>query len=178
TDEAVEKPVLEFLSAFVGAAPATLVAILIGIGLGCAVGFAVRTARRREFASAVGARYVMLLLPLIAYGVAALPVFSANGFVAAFVAGIGYRLTRVRGEESGIEHTELLLVDEVGALAAGFVWFMLGGAVVLVLASGFDWRIALLALLALTVIRMVPVCLALLGSSVGRAERILIGGLG
>ncbi|MGO2049430.1 MAG: cation:proton antiporter [Microbacterium sp.] len=179
TDAAIEKPIEQFLVAFLGAVPATLLAIAIGMLLGCTVGFAVRIARRREFASAVGARYVMLLLPLIAYGVANLPVLTANGFVAAFVAGVGYRLTRVRSaEESGIDHSELLLVDEVGVLAANFVWFMLGGAVLLVFASGIDWGVVLLALLALTLIRMLPVYASLMGSSVLRRDRVLIGSLG
>jgi NhaP-type Na+/H+ or K+/H+ antiporter len=179
TEDAIERPILEFLEAFVYAVPATLIAVLVGIVLGCAVGFAVRVARRREFASDVGARYVMLMVPLLAYGVASLPVFSANGFVAAFVAGIGYRLTRVRSaEEDSIDHSELLLVDEVGALAASLVWFMLGGAVAIVVAGGVDWRIVLLALLALTLIRMLPVYLSLLGSSVTRQDRVLVGALG
>lgn len=179
SDDEVEEPLLHFLQAFVGAVPATVIAIVIGLAIGCAIGFAVRIARRREIASAVGARYVMLLIPLIAYGVSSLPLFSANGFVAAFVAGIGYRLTRIRSEEAnGIAHEELLLVDEVGTLAANFVWFMLGGAVLVVFSSGIDWRIVLLALLALTIIRMAPVYLSLMGSSVTPADRVLIGALG
>ena len=177
TEEAVEGPVVEFIVAFVGAVPATLIAIIVGMALGCAIGWAVRFARGREIASAAGARYVMLLLPLIAYGVATL--FTANGFVAAFVAGVGYRLTRVRsGEETGIDHSELMLVDEVGVLAANFVWFMLGGAVVIVFAAGVDWRIVLLAALALTLIRMLPVYVSLMGSSVTREDSVLIGALG
>jgi len=179
TDEAVEKPVIEFLTAFINAVPATLIAIVIGMLLGSGVGFAVRIARRREIASAAGARYVMVLLPLIAYGVASVPVLNANGFVAAFAAGVGYRLTRVRaGEAAGIDHSELLLVDEVGVLAANFVWFMLGGAALVVFTSGFDWRFLVLAALALTLVRMLPVYLSLMGSSVSRTDRVFIGALG
>ncbi|WP_144797749.1 cation:proton antiporter [Microbacterium paludicola] len=179
TEEVLEKPVLDFLHAFAGAVPATLFAIVIGMALGTGIGFAVRVARRHDVASAVGARYVMLLLPLIAYGVASIPLFDANGFVAAFVAGVGYRLTRVRSAEAaGIDHSELLLVEEVGALAANFVWFMLGGAAVIVVVAGFDWRIVALALLALTLVRMLPVYVSLMGSTVARADRLLIGALG
>ncbi len=179
TEESVERPVLQFLEAFAGAVPATLIAIVIGLALGCGIGFAVRFARRRELAGAVGARYVMVLLPLIAYGIANLPSFSANGFVAAFVAGIGYRLTRVSAQrETGIDHNELLLVDEVGVLAANFVWFMLGGAALIVFTSGLDWHLVLFAALALTLVRMLPVYLSLMGSTVQCGERILIGALG
>lgn len=179
TDEAIAEPVFEFLLAFINAAPSTIFAIAIGLALGTGVGLAVRYARRREIANDIGARYVMMLLPLIVYGVASLPVFSANGFVAAFVAGIGYRLTRVRATEaSSIDHSELVLVDEVGVLAASFVWFLLGGAAVVVFTSEFDWRFLVFAALALTLVRMLPVYLSLMGSNVARADRVLIGALG
>ena len=47
---------------------------------------------------------------------------TANGFVAAFVAGILYRLMRTRGTvEHTIPHTEVMLVEEVGTLAANLV---------------------------------------------------------
>lgn len=183
TEDTVKRPVLDFLEAFINAVPATLIAIAIGMALGCGVGYLVRVVRRREIANAAGARYVMLLLPLVTYGVATLPVFMANGFVAAFVAGVGYRLTRVHSKEaSAIDHGELMLVEEIGVLTSNFVWFMLGGAMIVVFASGLDWstdwRIIVLALLALTLIRMLPVYLSLMGSNVERRERVLIGALG
>src|SRR5690606_31671677 len=124
------------------------------------IGYIVRIVRARAIADALGARYVMLILPLIAYGVANIPAFEANGFVAAFVAGIGYRMTRTKGRLSeGIDHSELLLVEEVGSLAASFVWFVLGGAMLVVVVSGIDWWMLLFAVLALTVLRIIPVYL-------------------
>lgn len=165
--------------AFVNAVPATLWAIVIGVALGGLIGLALRIARDRGFASEGGARYAMLLLPLIAYGIATIPVIEANGFVAAFVAGLMYRVARTRGMTVRvIPHTELLLVEEVGTLTAGFVWFMLGGAALLAFTESFDWRVLVLALLALTLLRLGPVYLSLLRSSVSRIDRVKIGLLG
>ncbi|MBS1905818.1 MAG: sodium:proton antiporter [Actinobacteria bacterium] len=165
--------------AFVNAVPATLWALVIGVVLGGLIGLALRIARDRGIADEGGARYIMLLLPLIAYGIATIPAIEANGFVAAFVAGLMYRVTRTRGmQQRVIPHAELLLVEEVGTLTANFVWFMLGGAALLAFSVSFDWRIALLALLALTVLRLGPVYLSLMGSSVPRADRVKIGLLG
>lgn len=179
TEEALEKPLLDFLEAFLNAVPSTLTAVLLGLSLGCAVGALVRFARERDLASVMGARCVMLLLPLITYGLATTPFFNANGFVAAFVAGIGYRITRIRAKhETAIDHAELVLVEEVGALTANFVWFLLGGAAVLVFASGVSWQVILFALVVLTLARMLPVYLSLLGSSVTRKDRAFIGVLG
>lgn len=175
----LEGPVEEFLKAFDMAVPATVFALIVGIVLGASAGLLVALVRRHELANTVGVRYVMLLVPLIAYGIATLPGISANGFVAAFVAGIAYRFARTRKlAEREIDHSELLLIDEVGTLTAYFVWFVLGGAAVVVFVTGVDWWMLLLALLALTVLRMGPVYLSLMGSTVPRRERVVIGALG
>lgn len=74
----------------------------------------------------------------LAFGTATVSTIAANGFVAAFVAGILYRLMRTRGTvEHTIPHTEVMLVEEVGTLAANLVWFVLGAMTVVVAALGF-----------------------------------------
>jgi NhaP-type Na+/H+ or K+/H+ antiporter len=72
----------------------------------------------------------------------------------------------------------LQLVEEMGVLTTSIIWFMLGGAALLAFTIGFDWRVLVLAILALTVLRIIPVYLSLLGKSVGRRDRLLIGALG
>ncbi|MEO6957072.1 MAG: cation:proton antiporter [Antricoccus sp.] len=167
------------VNAFLNAVPATVIAILVGVVLGGLVGAAVRILHRRGVANDAGVRVAMLLLPLISYGVATIPIFNANGFVAAFVAGLMYRIVRTKGQsERTIAHSELMLVDEIGVLATNVVWFMLGGAALLAFTTAFDWRVLVLAILALTVLRIVPVYLSLLGKSVSRRDRVLIGALG
>ncbi|MGO4681725.1 cation:proton antiporter [Microbacterium sp. 2MCAF23] len=179
TDEDLGHNVDKMTEAFLNAVPATLWAVVIGVVLGGLVGLVLRIARDRNIASEGGARYAMLLLPLIAYGIATIPALEANGFVAAFVAGLMYRVARTRGMELRvIPHAELLLVEEVGTLTANFVWFMLGGAALLAFTDSFDWRVLVLALLALTLLRLGPVYLSLMGSSVGRGDRVRIGLLG
>lgn len=178
-DDQIEHHVDEVLQAFSGAIPAMAIAVGVGVAAGLVVGALVRVCRRHGIASAAGARVVMLLLPLAAYGVATLPVLQANGFVAAFVAGIAYRMARTRGEpEHTIAHDELSLVGEVGEVAVNFVWFVLGAVAVLVVMIGVDLRWVVFALLALTLVRMVPVYVSLFGSRVAPRERLLIGAVG
>lgn len=177
-DELGERTV-QFFDAFIHAVPATVLAVIVGVVLGAASGAMVRIGRERGLLVDEGARFVMVLLPLVAYGLAVIPAFTANGFVAAFVAGLAYRMTRTRGQDDrGIAHDELMLVEEVGVLAAHFVWFVLGGAAVIAFASGVEWQIIVLALLALTVLRLAPVYLSLLRSTVPRRDRLLMGLLG
>ncbi len=179
TEAELEEHAAEFVTAFFGAVPATLVAIVIGVALGGLFGFLVRGAVRRGWADAAGIRYVMLLVPLVTFAVATLSDIAANGFVAAFVAGIVYRITRTRRlEDRAIPHAEVLLVEEAGTLAANLVWFVLGAMTTIVVLNGFDARMLVLALLALTLFRAVPVYLALLRSSVPWSSRTLIGFVG
>ena len=170
----------EFGQAFATAIPSVVVAVVIGVVMGLGIGWLVRVLRRRGFADDAGARFVTMLLPLVVFGIASvIPVVHANGFVAAFVAGVAYRIARTSGlEERAIPHTELLLVDEVGVLTTNFVWFMLGGTTVLVVAHGIDPLVVVFALLALTVLRMAPVYLSLMRSSIAPRDRLLIGALG
>ncbi|MDQ4214921.1 cation:proton antiporter [Microbacterium sp. ASV81] len=166
--------------AFVTAVPASVVAIAVGIVLGFVFGWAVRVLHRRGFANDAGIRFVMLLLPLVAFGAAVeIPAVHANGFVAAFVAGLVYRIARTKGiPDRAIPHDELLLVDEIGVLTTNFVWFMLGGTTLVAFVTGVDPLVIVLALLALTVLRIGPVYLSLMGSSIAPRDRLLIGALG
>lgn len=175
----LEAQLEEFVTVFFGAVPATLVAILIGAVLGGLFGYLARGAVRRGWADAAGIRYVMLLVPLIAFAIATFSSVAANGFVAAFVAGIVYRLMRTRGTaEHTIPHSETLLVEEAGTLAANLVWFVVGAMTTIVVMNGVEVGMLAIALLALTVFRVVPVYLALLGSSLSWSSRTLVGFIG
>ncbi|MDR6865926.1 NhaP-type Na+/H+ or K+/H+ antiporter [Microbacterium resistens] len=184
-EDGLMRNIADFLIAFLGAVPATVLAIGVGAALGGVLGLLTRWAAERGYTRASGIRYVMLLTPLLAFGLATglpamtIPGFTANGFVAAFVAGVVFRFARTRGsEERSIAHEELMLVEEAGTLSANFVWFILGGAATSVIARGVDLRLLLIAALALTLFRVLPVLLAMLGSSVSVPDRMLIGFIG
>jgi len=178
-DEHVEQTYGPLLEAFFGAVPATVWAIVVGLVVGGLLGLLVRWTSSRGYSNASGIRYVALLAPLLTYGIATLHSIDANGFVAAFVAGVMYRFMRVRGtEEKAIPHAELLLAEEVGTLAANFVWFVLGGAAMAVIVGGIEWSLLLFAVAALTLLRIVPVWIAMLGSRTTWAERTVMGVVG
>ena len=84
---------------------------------------------------------------------------GGSGFIAAFVGGMVFGgLRRTRGGEVGY------LLEEAGALLGG-VTFIVFGAVLLGPAVGdATWQIVLYAVLSLTVVRMAPVALAMLGA--------------
>lgn len=179
SEKELEKNLSEAALAFFGAVPATLFAIVVGVVVGAVLGLLTRWATDRGWANASGIRFVMLIAPLLTYGIATLHDVAANGFVAAFVAGVMFRVTRTRRRElRSVPEEELLLVEEASAVAANFVWFILGGMTTAVFAEGIDWRILVIALLALTLFRALPVYVSMLGSRVSWRERTYIGLVG
>jgi len=106
--------------------------------------------------------------PLLAYTVAV--ALGGSGFIAAFVAGIVFGA--MAGERA--EHSTFL-AEQSGELLNA-VTFLLFGAVLLGPAfADLDWRVALYAVGSLTVVRMLPVALALLGAGM---RRVTVGFLG
>ena len=114
-----------------------------------------------------------MMIPLLAYGCSV--ILGGNGFVAAFISGIAYRAARNQ-QELGDE--QLGLLDEVGILAGLVMWFVFGSTSVLLLSLGVEWSIVLYVLLALTLVRIVPVFIALTGSDLSRSDRLLVGAIG
>jgi len=109
--------------------------------------------------------------PLLAYTLAA--GLGGSGFIAAFVAGIVFRIVAA---DHAKEAT--FLAEQSGELLDA-VTFLLFGAVLLGPALGeLDWRIAAYALASLTVVRMLPVALAMLGTGMRSATVAFVGWFG
>lgn len=153
-------------------------AVLVGVGTGLLAGLLARAAMARGWTSTHGIRLGTALLPFIVYGGAI--ALHGNGFLAAFLAGIAYKSTRVRREPSGDEvmREEVSLLDEIGVLSSLVMWFVFGAAAALVFLAPLDWAAVLYGLLALTLLRGVPALIALLGSHTGLRERVTLGVLG
>jgi NhaP-type Na+/H+ or K+/H+ antiporter len=62
-----------------------------------------------------------------------------------------------------------------GALVSLLVWLAFGAVAVAPAAEDLTWQIALYAVLSLTVVRMVPVAIALAGARLGQATILLVG---
>jgi NhaP-type Na+/H+ or K+/H+ antiporter len=145
--------------------------LLVGVAVGGAGGLAVNAARRRGWAAEGFAGSAVLGLAVCAYA-SALAV-DGNGFVAAFVGGLAFGTTGGRRGEPLVP-----FVEETGALVSLLVWLAFGAVAVVPAVEGLTWQVVLYAVLSLTVIRMVPVAVALVGARLGRATVALVGWLG
>ena len=146
-----------------------------GVGLGIGVGWAgatlIATSRRKRWMDPAVADLAAFPLPVIAYAGAV--EIGINGFVAAFVAGLAFGNTvRRTGEEP------LTFAEDGGSVLSLIVWFVFGAAAVPTLLESLTWQVVLYAVLSLTVIRVGPVLLVLIGSGVAGKDRWVIAWLG
>ena len=151
--------------------------VLVGIGVGGGVGVLgavlLDASYGRGLSTTTTRGVVVLTLPLVAFAVAELT--DANGFIAAFLAGIAFgRSSRCLEEEPGSGESL-----EVAADLLGFVmWVVAGGLVAALFLDGFRWQWLVLAIAALTVLRVVPVALALLGTGFAAPTVLFLGWFG
>jgi NhaP-type Na+/H+ or K+/H+ antiporter len=134
-------------------------AIVGAIALALASAWLMDRSRARSLSGHRGRAIAALMLPLLLFGMSEL--VGANVFIAAFVGGLAFGTASVTLEEEP-ETAELL---EVASALLGFVvWFFAGALVISVFKRDFRWQWLVLAVAALTVLRMVPVFIALLGT--------------
>jgi len=131
----------------------------MGALLGALGGVLLRAAGRRGWSSDEFAGPAVLALSLLTC-LCAIPI-GANGFVAAFVAGITFGAFAGRRGE-----TELYYVEQTCGLASMVSWLLFGALAVPNVAEDWSWQILLYAVLSLTVIRMLPVAISLLGARI------------
>jgi NhaP-type Na+/H+ or K+/H+ antiporter len=147
------------------------IGLAVGIGLGAVGGRAMRIARRRGWMSEDFAGPGVLALALAAY--AATLWLDGNGFVAAFVAGLAFGNSAGR---AGVK--EVFYVEQTAGFVSLLTWLTFGAVAVPIVIEQIDWRVAGYAVLSLTVIRMLPVALVLLGARLSAATVAFVGWFG
>ncbi|MGA8454622.1 MAG: cation:proton antiporter [Streptosporangiaceae bacterium] len=145
--------------------------VLIGAVVGGAGGFVVKAARRRGWAEGDFAGSAVLALAVCAYACAL--ALHGNGFIAAFVGGIAFGAIGGRRGERLVP-----FVEETGALVSLLVWLAFGAIAVVPALTGLTWQTVVYAVGSLTLIRMVPVAVALAGARLGGTAVALIGWFG
>jgi sodium/hydrogen antiporter len=145
--------------------------VLVGVVVGGVGGLVVNVARRRGWAAGGFAGSAVLSLAICGYASAL--ALHGNGFIAAFVGGLAYRVCGGRRGERLVPY-----VEETGALVSLLVWLAFGAVAVVPAFESLTWQTVLYAVLSLTVIRMAPVALALVGAGLGRPAVAFVGWFG
>ena len=160
-----------------GRGAATLLLEEIGYGVlggvvgGLMVAAIVIYAGRRKLIAEQWRQVIPAAGAALAYGTAS--ALGGSGFIAAFVAGMTFRLAL--GRDPGHINE---LSEQVGGVLNG-VTFLLFGAILLGPALGeLSWELALYAVLSLTLVRMLPVAIAMLGTRAGAPTLGFLGWFG
>jgi NhaP-type Na+/H+ or K+/H+ antiporter len=143
----------------------------IGVALGALAGLLLARARRAGWAASAYAELAVPGAALACYAGAA--GLGGNGFVAAFAGGLAFgSATRRRGDAPALDFDTSL-----GVLLSLLVWFIFGSALLVALGS-VTVQAVVFAVLALTVLRILPVAVALAGAHLDRATVLFMGWFG
>ena len=131
--------------------------ILGGVVAGLASAAVVRVSGARDLISKPWLQVIPVAGAALAYGIAL--ALGGSGFIAAFVAGglFGYLVPQ---ESERIS----LLAEEVGGLLGGVTFLVFGAILLGPTLEHLSWSAAAYAVLSLTVVRMLPVAIAMIGS--------------
>ncbi len=148
------------------------IGVLVAIGIGMVAGAAVSRARRHGWTTPTSEQLLVLVLGLLAYGTSIEA--GGNGFVAAFVGGLVFgAITK------GALRRPTEFAETIGMFLSFAVWGLFGLVFVgPALSGGVPLGPIAYAVLSLTVIRMMPVAVSMLGSGLRPDSVTFIGWFG
>ena len=148
------------------------IALVVATVLSAAAAWLVVRARRAGWTSPTSEQLVVLTLALVCY--AASVSLGGNGFVASFVGGLVFGTSSRRELAEATEYTET-----TGQFLSYAVWALFGAALAgPLLEHGWHASALLYGVLSLTVVRLVPVALSLVGAHLGRDTVLFVGWFG
>jgi NhaP-type Na+/H+ or K+/H+ antiporter len=130
--------------------------VLFGLISGACGAVLLQWGQTHELTDSAWAQVVPAGTAALAYGLAA--PLGGSGFIAAFVAGFTFGIV---GDTSA---GETRFLEELGGLANAGT-FIVFGAIVGPILAGLTWTAAIYGVLSLTIVRMLPVAVAFLGTS-------------
>lgn len=142
-----------------------------GLTAGVLGGLLFRAADHRDWIGREWRQIVPLTAALLAFTIAV--TLGGSGFIAAFVGGLAFgRFSGARGS------AVTLLAEDTGGLLAAVTWIGFGALALTLVLPQITWQVILYAALSLTLVRMLPVALALAGQGVKRPTVAFIGWFG
>ena len=154
-----------------------LVAQEIGIGMAVGLSLALvgalllRWCWRRDWVGEVWVQVTVVGLAFASFGVA--QSLHGSGYIAAFTGGLLFGFLA-----KDATHKLVLAAEGIGETLALATWMLFGALVIGPAFELFSWEVVVYALLSLTVVRIVPIVLSLVGSGESVSSRLFLGWFG
>ena len=133
------------------------IGLIVGLGMTAIGAWLLRACWRRGWITEIWAQLPVITLAISCFAVA--QSLHGSGYIAAFVGGLLFGIL-ARDDT----HELVLAAEGTGETLALFTWIAFGTAVLGEALGYFSWQVVLYAFLSLTVIRMLPIFLSLIGS--------------
>jgi NhaP-type Na+/H+ or K+/H+ antiporter len=150
---------------------AIAIGVAVGAGLALVGGRVLVAAHQRGWVQHGARRMATVALALAAFVVAT--ELGGNPFVSAFIGGLVFGAAAREETHESVELTEL-----TGSTFSLVLWFVFGAGFVLPAFQEADARTVVYAVASLTVVRMVPVAISLIGSGHDLSTRLFMGWFG
>ncbi|MCX5043496.1 cation:proton antiporter [Aldersonia sp. NBC_00410] len=144
---------------------------LVAGGIGAAI---LITGGRSQFVDPLWARIIPVAAALLAY-TAAVPL-GGSGFIAAFFGGLTFGAIRRRAGDNDADEADVL--DAAGGVFSAMTFIVFGAVLLGPALDNLSWAIAGYAVLSLTVVRMLPVALSLIGTHARAPTVAFVGWFG
>jgi NhaP-type Na+/H+ or K+/H+ antiporter len=145
--------------------------VAAGVGVGALAGLIFRYSDKRGWLRGEWLQIFTLAVALTAWALAG--ALGGSGFIAAFVGGMAFgQVSRQHGPRVSY------LTEQAGGLLAAIVWIGFGALAISRVLHDITWQVILYALISLTVVRMLPVALAMFHSGAARPTVAFLGWFG
>ncbi len=147
------------------------IGVLVGVALAVITSFLLRYSNHHQWSLPLWKQLTMPGLALLSFALA--QYLGGSGFIAAFVCGLftGYLLQEHK-------HHYLESNEGYGELLSVIVWVAFGTVVIAYVWPQLTWRSWLYAFASLTILRMIPVWISLIGTHLDTETKLFIGWFG
>jgi NhaP-type Na+/H+ or K+/H+ antiporter len=145
--------------------------IVAGVVAGALGGLLLRVAEQRAWVQGHWRQVATFAVALAAFAIAG--ALGGSVFIGAFVGGMVFGVVSGRREQA-----TTLLADEAGTVLAAATWMAFGALALALVLPAITWQVVLYAALSLTVVRMIPVAIALAGTGSQWQTKLFVGWFG
>jgi NhaP-type Na+/H+ or K+/H+ antiporter len=147
------------------------IGLAVGLGLTAIGTWLLRFCLKRAWVTEIWLQVTVVAMAIACFALA--QSLHGSGYIAAFTGGL---LFGFLGKES--THKVVLAAEGMGETLAMLTWVVFGVSVIGQYFDVFTWQVLVYSLLSLTVIRMLPIFLSLVGSGESVSSRLFLGWFG